>query len=213
MKNLSLVLNVVLLVAVAVLFYLHFSGKDSDSNKTSVEAISKDTSEAAAPVALPEIRNVNGPIAYINLDSLQEKYEFYKKGQRDLETAYNRKANEFKAKEKELQDEYVAYQQLAPQLDEKTREIRETNIMKKQQDLVQLQKTLTDDLTASEERFNKEYLKKIDDYLRRLSKDKNYSYVFTYSKGGPAHIVFANDSLEITRQVIQGLNQDYRKGK
>ena len=211
MKNLSLALNVVLIIAVGVLYYLHFSSASSVAAKNTAE----DSLTAAAPVPLPEIRTSNGAIGYINYDSLTEKYEFFKKGVKDLENSYKRKEQEFNNKQLAYQEEVERYQQLAPSLTQDARETRERQLLAKQEELIKLGEKLRDDLKYKEDAFNKEFLTSIDNYLNELNKEKKYSYIFTYSKGGPAHIVFANDSLEITSEVIAGLNKAYKakKGK
>jgi outer membrane protein len=208
-KNLSLILNAVLLVAVAVLFYLHFSSCGKCVQTTEV----KDSIVQKAPAELPEIRTAYGPIAYINFDSLTQQYEFYKQGVKEFESNYKRKEAEFTRKQQEYQESVERYQQLAPQMTDDARATREQQLMGQQQELLALRDKLASDLTQKEEQFNKDFLKGIDNYLKELSKKKNYSYVFTYSKGGPASIVFANDSLEITKEVIDGLNKAYKSKK
>ena len=77
--------------------------------------------------------------------------------------------------------------------------------------LVELRDRLRSDLAEKQEKFNKDFLNKIDGYLKVLSKEKNYSYVFTYVKGNPATIVYAKDTLNISNQVIHALNEQYKK--
>ena len=79
MKNLSLILNGVLFVAIIVLYILHFS-----SNKDQ-------TQESTAAVVAPMPVN----IAYINSDTLLNNYEFSKIAAGELEN-----------KKDELQAEY-----------------------------------------------------------------------------------------------------------
>ena len=43
------------------------------------------------------------------------------------------------------------------------------------------------------------------------SKEHNYSYVMGYSEG--ANLLYVNDSLDITKQVISGLNVQYKADK
>ena len=93
------------------------------------------------------------------------------------------------------------------------REKRERDLMQEEQGLVELRDRLRDDLAEKEGNFNKTFLKKIDEYLTVLSKEKNYSYVFTYVKGNPATIVYAKDTLNISDQVIYALNEQYKKKK
>ena len=64
MKNLSLVLNAVLIVSVGVLFYLHFSTKS---------AVPKDSSQTNR--VNPE--GSFGGIVYINLDTLLNSYGYF----------------------------------------------------------------------------------------------------------------------------------------
>ncbi|HEY8400335.1 MAG TPA: OmpH family outer membrane protein [Cytophagaceae bacterium] len=205
MKNISLILNAVLLVAVGVLYYLHFS---SDKKETvSAEPVVDTTTVVTEPVELPEIVSPAGTIAFINYDSLIENYDFYQKGIKDLEKSYNSKMNELMQKQKKLEEDLARYQQLAPSLSVEAREARERQLVEDEQKLLELRDKLSKDYARSEEQFSKKFLQKIDDYMKNLAKQKNYSYVFTYSKGGPASIVFANDSLEITKQVVEGLNK------
>src|SRR5688500_7451083 len=63
MKNISTVLSILALVLIGVLFYLHFTHREK-LNKVSVTAEKNATSNFA--------------IAYFDIDSLQEHYEYFK---------------------------------------------------------------------------------------------------------------------------------------
>ncbi len=208
MKNLSLILNFVLLIAVGILFYLHFSKPGQTS---SVEK--NDSLVTVTEVELPDISTSSGGIAYINYDSLTEKYEFFKKGAKDLENTVKRKEQEFAMRQQKYQEAVEKYQQLAPAMTDDQRAKTEGQLMEEQQRLVLLSEKLREELGSKQEQFNKQFLQSLDDYLKELSKKQNYAYVFTYTKGGPAHIVYANDSLEITNEVISGLNNSYKNKK
>ncbi|MCK5102923.1 MAG: OmpH family outer membrane protein, partial [Cyclobacteriaceae bacterium] len=69
-NNLSIVLNVVLLIAVVVLYVLHFSGKS--------------TSEAKNELVNSQINPENFSIAYVNSDSLLKNYDFFKDLEKQL---------------------------------------------------------------------------------------------------------------------------------
>ena len=85
--------------------------------------------------------------------------------------------------------------------------------MEEEKKLIELKDRLEKDLADKQDNFSKEFLMKIDNYLKSLGKEKNYSYVFTYTKGGPSSIVYAKDSLDITKQVVKSLNELYKKKK
>jgi len=61
-KNASLILNIVLAIAVAVLYYLHFKGNSTDATPTAVPTESKGKA-----------------IVYVNVDSLLTKYDFFQR--------------------------------------------------------------------------------------------------------------------------------------
>jgi len=66
MKNISLILNGILIIAVGVLYFLHFSGKKSGSEST-----------VSAPSDLK--------IAYIKSDSVLKHYDYFKEMRTVLE--------------------------------------------------------------------------------------------------------------------------------
>jgi outer membrane protein len=221
-KNISLALNAVLLVAVAVLYYLHFSDKKTESvvQKATMEtvveakddALAADTI-AAPPIDLPKGLSSNGTIAYIDLEEFFDKYIFYKQGVVSIERSIENKRKQLMGKQKQLEEDYQSYQAMAASLTENHRKVKEQQLMEQEQDLYKLRDQLEEAQANEMKRFNEKLLKKVDDYLKTLSKEKNYSYVFTYVKGGPATLVYAKDSLDITDQVLKSLNAVYQKKK
>lgn len=208
-QRISLIINGILAVAVIGLYVLHFKGSKtsentpSDSDTTAAEVIQLDS--------LPDLGANAGAIAFIDLEELTGKYQFYKDGVANLENDYKKKESELMKKQQTLEENVGRYQQLAASLTPEVREKKEKDLMEEEQRLLQLRDRLGKDLTDKEATFQKEFLKKIDSYLKTLSKEKNYSYVFTYAKGGPATIVYAKDTLNISSQVINALNEQYKK--
>jgi outer membrane protein len=203
-KNLSLALNAVLIVAVAILYYLHFSAPQSTS--PAVQAIEIQADSVSETLALPDIKPTLN-VAYINYDSLLANYDFYKTGIKNLENQFKKKQNELLSKQKKLEDDFIKYQQMAPTLTEGHRATKEQQLMSDEQELMKLKDKLEVELSNQQVKFSKDLMAKLDDHLKVLSKEKNYSYIFTYTKGGPSMMVFGNDSLEITKEVIKGLNK------
>ena len=205
----SLILNGVLAIAVIVLYVLHFNGSKSsvavtDGTDTIQEALLELDS-------LPDLGSSNGAIAFIDFEELTKKYQFYKDGIASLEKDFQRKEAEFVKKQQTYEENVAHYQELAAGYTPEARERRERDLMAEEQKLVELRDRLRSDLAEKQEKFNKDFLNKIDGYLKVLSKEKNYSYVFTYVKGNPATIVYAKDTLNISNQVIHALNEQYKK--
>jgi len=210
-QRISLILNGVLAVAVIGLYILHFKGQ-----KAAVDQSQSDTLVEEVAIkfdSLPNLGSNNGAIAFIDFEELTNKYQFYKDGVVNLENDFKRKESELMKRQQTLEENVSRYQQLAPSLTPEVREKKENDLREEEQRLLELRDRLGKDLTDKETNFTKEFLKKVDNYLKQLGKEKNYSYVFTYVKGGAATIVYAKDSLNISNQVIHSLNEQYKKKK
>ncbi|QHT69530.1 OmpH family outer membrane protein [Rhodocytophaga rosea] len=200
MKNVSLALNAVLLVAVAVLYYLHFSSRTSASPASSA---GKPTSESAVsknPVA--------EKIAYVNSDSLLMNYEFYKNTIQQLEERRKKLETEIGGRARSLENEAVSFQQKGNSMTLEQAQLTEKNLYRKQQELVQYRDRLSQQLAQEEQERTEELYNNIANYLKDYTKDKPYKLVLGYTKGGG--ILFADNSLEITQEVLAGLNNEYK---
>jgi outer membrane protein len=206
-KNLSLILNVVLIIAVGVLYFMVFKQK-SEWSYDSVGGDSTPTIDILQP-ALP-LPKGDQKIVYINLDTLQSKYEFIKKLNKDLDSKGRADQARLEAKANELQAEYMKYQQQfqAQTMTEQQAQDAQMDMERKKQALDLLDQKVTKDYTDEAKKAQDRYIDNLNEYLRRRSKEHHYAYVLGYVKG--AQIIFANDSLDITKQVVDGLNKEYK---
>jgi outer membrane protein len=206
-KNLSLILNVVLIIAVGVLYFMVFKQK-SEWSYDSVGGDSTPTIDILQP-ALP-LPKGDQKIVYINLDTLQSKYEFIKKLNKDLDSKGRADQARLEAKANELQAEYMKYQQQfqAQTMTEQQAQDAQMDMERKKQALDLLDQKITKDYTDEAKKAQDRYIDNLNEYLRRRSKEHHYAYVLGYVKG--AQIIFANDSLDITKQVVDGLNKEYK---
>jgi outer membrane protein len=200
MKNISLILNLILATAVAVLFYLHFQLKkscmaNSNTNEIHIEA--------------PE-GHIVPTIYYINTDSLWKNYEYVKNEIEQLEKEKSKAESQIEAKARQLENDVMDYQQKVQSgmisMDDARK--KEAELMDRQQKLYELREQLAADLLTKEQNKNDMLQKVITDYIKRYNANKNFSYVLGYSQGGG--ILFANDSLDITKEILEGLNAEYK---
>jgi outer membrane protein len=213
-KNLSLILNGVLAVAVGVLYYLHFSCSSGcatasvkETDTLAVADVTADSVIAYIPDSLPPAGN----IAYINLEELTEKYQFYKDGIKALEKEVAVKQNQLAQQQKKWEEDVQRFQQLAPSMNEETRAGKQEQLAADQERLYAYRDELEGSLASKNAEFTKQFLTKLDGYFKGLAKEKNYDYVFVYSKGSPSMIVYANEKLNITDYTLRGLNSQYKK--
>ena len=198
MQKISIALNALLLVAVGVLFFMVFSLKKQISGGA-------DTGSVAA-LPLPK---AEGKIMYINVDSLEASYDYFIK----IKTQLEKKG---KANEAEIKNLYDGFQKTYQKYQQQGETMNEQQMMAAQQDLAAQEKSIrareemiTANYAKEAEKLNNQFLKNVQDYLKKKSQVHHYSYVLGYVK--ESNLLYVNDSLDITKQVVGGLNAEYKE--
>jgi outer membrane protein len=192
MKNLSLILSTVLLVAVGVLYYLHFSSGPPKSN--------------AANVAVGDLT-----IAYINSDSVLKNYDFLKDNKVVLEAKTKKMRSDFTNRAQSLQNEITAYQRNQSNLTIGQARALEEDLAKKQQNLQMYEQSLGQELMNEESKLNKELYDRITSFLKTYSAKNNLQVVLKFDTG--SDVLFGAEALDITNIVVNGLNEAYKTEK
>lgn len=195
MKQLSIILNVILVVAVGVLYYFFFSGKEGPVEPEEESAFMGDIN-----------------IAYVNSDTLLEKYKLSTELLEGLEAKRDKLEAEFRNRQEGLQQEFSNYQRNQQNLTIGQARAIEEDLLKKQQNLQQYQQSLTQQLVSEQNKINTTLYERVAKFLKDYGKKNDLQIVLTYTKGNP-NVLYAHDSLNITQSVIKGLNVEYDNEK
>jgi len=196
MKNLSLVINIVLIIAVAVLFFLHFNKKDQVPVKTiaSRPAV-ESTNGAAQPL-----------IAYIELDSLNEKISFIKNKRKELEAEQRAIENEWQAGYGSLEKQRDDFLKKGNAITQEDAERMQNSLLQQQQQIDNKKQTMIQKLSEKSFRSMEDFQKQLKDFLSDYNKQFNFSYILT-TGNGLDYMVFKDSTLNITDDVIKGMNE------
>ncbi len=164
------------------------------------------TKTATVPVA------DNEKIVYVNSDSLQAKYDYFKAMKTKMEGKQRAAEGDLVSKGQAFQREVQQYQAQANTLSADQRAATEQRLQRKDQELKAQQQNAAAALQNETLKENEALYDKITEYLKGYAKEKGYKLVLTYSKGNPT-ILFADESLDVTNAVIAGLNEAYAKDK
>jgi outer membrane protein len=195
MKNLSLVLNIVLLVAVSVLFYLHFADRKSGSSSPT----SGDTT------------SVDLKIAYINSDTVLKYYEYLKVNKQQLEAKTKKMDQDYRNRAMGLQNEIQAYQRNVNSMTLGQVRATEEDLGKKQQNLQMYQQSLAQQLMEDEAKLNKELYDRVTAFLKKYGEEKGLQVVLKFDQ--TSDVLFGGPGLDISQEVISGLNEAYQLEK
>ena len=174
-------------IAVAAVALISFNSCDK-----SPKADEKPANTAQAPTELK--------IAYVEVDSLMTRYEFCKEYSLILEKkgqALQAAANNFQQK---LQQNAYTREQ-AEQI--------QAGLQKQNADLEALQQRLGAEFQEETNKFNAALRDSLQHFIAKYNKDKKYTMIL--SKSGD-NILYADKGIDITNDVIAGLNKAYKKG-
>lgn len=195
MKNLNTILIGILIVAVGVLYFIQFSSAPAASQESA-------TSDSG-PV--PE------GVVFVNTDSLFENYDKYQALSKQYETKAQSLQTEYQNRAEGLQREVANYQQTRNNLTIGQARAVEEDLVKKEQNLMQYQQSLQQQLMQEESTMINDLYDGIQKYLDKYGKENNIQVVLTYSNSN-RNVLFANDALDITKTIVEGLNQSYNNG-
>jgi outer membrane protein len=198
MKKISVVLYVVLVLAIAVLYFFQFSGNKKHSK---VEATN----------------NINeGPvkgIAYVNIDSIIFKFDMFADRRAELLTKQKNADAELTSKGTSYEKGVKDYQDKVNKglVTRATAAQMEQALMQQQQELVGLRDKLQSNLMEEEQVMNRQILEYITKFLEENKSEYNYQYILGKSFGSV--VLYSNESLDITRKVLDALNKKYKAEK
>ena len=198
MKKLSVSLFVVLFLAVAGLYVLHFLGGKNKEATGQTEA-----GKQATPMG----------IAYVNIDTVILKFDMFLDRREDIMAKQ-------KNAEAELTNKGSQYERGVKDFQEKvnkglvtraTAAEMEQALVKQQQELVNLRDKLQSNLMEEEQVMNRQVLEYITKFLEDNKADYNYTYIFGRSFGG--NLLYANNAFDITQKVLDAINKKYQTEK
>lgn len=147
-------------------------------------------------------------IVYINTDSLLSKYEYFKDARSRFQTRTERAERDFQSKAAAFEKEVQNYQRSGANMSLEQRASTEQKLAQRQQQLQQQSQTTGNQLATEEAEEMKKIYDRVEAYLQKLSQERGYKMVLTYSRGQSA-ILWGDNSLDITEEVLSGLNSEY----
>lgn len=197
MKKLSIVLFAVLFLAVALLYFLQFSGNKS---KKPV----KETNIKESPAQ---------GIAFINIDTVIYKFDMFFDRREDLMAKQKKAEAELNSKSKLYGKNGKDYQDKVSKglVTRATAAEMEQALVQQQQELVNFRDNLQSNLLEEEQVMNRQIIDYITTFLDENKSDYNYQYILGKSFGSV--VLYGDSGLDITRRVLDAINAKYKAEK
>jgi len=200
MKNGLVVLNIILLIAVAILFYLQLSSK-------SKSATVKDPEQKSQVIdASPN----SCRIAYFEMDSVESGFGMAKEMQKELDKREERINGEMGKLQNEYQEKFGKLQQHGSSMTNDQVNAAKTELLQLEQKMRDTKASLDQEAQSYYVEKKQEILSLIRKFCSEYNKDKKYAIIISNEPG----LVFYKDStLDITSDLLKGLNEEYGKKK
>lgn len=146
-------------------------------------------------------------VAMVNSDTIINKYEYALLLRDNLTQKSIQFENILRKKEIQLRNDVSQFQRDAPTLTQFEGKNREQKLIKLQEKLQKEQEDYGRQMITMEQGYNRDIHNAINAYLEIYCADKPYEMVLSNSDLGI--IRWADKDLDITQEVLQGLNEEY----
>jgi len=150
-------------------------------------------------------------VAYVDMDTLQAKYQYYIDGRQEFEKTYNSYQTTMAQKVASCQNQEAEFQknyQEGKFLSETEVNNAYAKLVKQRENLERWQEERAKEISEKELAFNKSLEDSIHNFLNDYNKEKNYTLILPRSV-----VLNTNAELDITAEVVKGLNDRYTKEK
>ena len=151
-----------------------------------------------------------GVVANQEVDSLLTQYEYCIKEKASLEAKSKQYEAQINAKMVQLQKATAEFQQKVQSgafTSQAQGEAAQQRLVRLQQEGAKLQQEAQQKMLKAQEKFNKTLRDSVQSFLKDYNKDMHFDMII--SKQGD-NVLYANEKLDITREVVNGMNKRYQ---
>ena len=162
------------------------------------------TASCSQPAA---IENTDSGIrlAYVRIDSLQSQYEYFEELALELIEEEKVLVEDLQRRQQTLQENITLYQQEAPKMSAGQREANEADLMRVQQQYLQVEQAAQDQLLRKQADLTNMLKADMDKAIAVLKDELNLDFILLYEEGG--QIIYANTDFDITERMVNMLNE------
>ncbi len=207
MKKTPLILSVIALVVALCAAVMSVVKPDFSKKKTS-------TPETTDLTDTGKITAVAGDIVYVQLDSLIANYDMYN----DLMTAFQSKVqgiqDDLSKRGRRLESDAKAFENQVQKglLTRSAAEEQQNKLMQRQQNLQNDAAKKDAEIQEEQAVLNNQVYYAVKEYIEKYNQEHQYSLILTTS-GVTNTVLNVNPGLDITSDVLKGLNEEYIKNR
>ena len=149
----------------------------------------------------------NEKVVYVDSSRLLNNY----KGMQAARAVYQQKANAWKANidtlASEVQQQIFKYEKESPKMTAKERQLSQELIRNKQKQFSDYQQAMKTQAQQEDAKMTSDVVIQINAYLKKYGESKGYNVILAATEYG--NLAYADEGLDITDAVLEGLNKEY----
>lgn len=150
----------------------------------------------------------NTKLVYVDSNKLINGYQ----GMIDARAVYQKKASSWKANvdtlSSEVQRKIMDYEKESARMTAKEKQLSQELIKTKQKQLYDYQQAMSTQARQEDDKMTGEVITQINTYIKKYGESHNYKVILAATDYG--NLAYADESLDITDEVLQGLNKEYK---
>lgn len=190
-------LNLVLMVGLIVLYVLHFS-------------------QSTAPDPRPMVAPSDGSglrVAYVNSDTLLAHYDYAIELEKGLVAYRDAQETNYRNQMEQFQKDYQDYLKNGDKLSLSQQQAKEEELKKRAEKLSSLESDLAMRIQRKQLDENTRLLNAIFGFIKEYNESHEQYDIILRSTFNDSPTLYVNEAMDITQEIIDGLNKEYAKLK
>ena len=147
-------------------------------------------------------------VAYVDVEEIIKEYEGSKKAEAEMKAQSETMANQLDQLAGPFQQKVQDYQRNAQSMSASARQEKEQELMQEQQMIQQRQQLAQQQVQAEGQKMIDQINEEIEDFVASYAKSNGFTFVLGTSEQTKS-VLYGDESMNITEQVIDALNAEY----
>ena len=146
-------------------------------------------------------------IAFVYTDSVINKYEFFKKKSEEITEKGKKFDADLQSRARGFEQEVATFQQTGGNMTQNQIRAKQDELVQKEQNLMTYRNNLMQELSTDESKLLNDVYEQVQVYMKEYAKENGIDVILSHTRGGA--LWFATDAIDVTTNVIEGLNKKY----
>lgn len=216
--NKNLIFNIVLAVYVVILSIAFFTSKNDTTTENELATATEEEAATTTPEIVSDTFSIDAlkgsSFLVVNMDYINENYTYISKKTRQIEQRQKKfvsKQQNYQNELAKLENDIIKRQQSGAYVSQAAMEVDYKNFQEKaykyQEELAQEEQRIMESTAA----IQNELKKTLKDFFNRYGNEMEADMII-YS-GDISNVIYSNEKLDISKDVVDRLNAEYSQGK